>query len=76
MRRGPMLRIRRALNVSASGDSRRLTLTFRANTELAVAEVHFVIGDAEPLILDPAQGVEVHFTFLAMQNHPTLTQFK
>ena len=76
MRRGPMLRIRRALNVSASGDSRRLTLTFRANTELAVAEVHFVIGDAEPLILDPAQGVEVHFTFLAMRSRPALTQLR
>lgn len=71
-----MLRIRRALNVSASGDSRRLTLAFRANTELAVAEVHFVIGDAGSPILDSAQGVETHFTFLAMQNHPTLTQFK
>ena len=71
-----MLRIRRALNVSASGDSLRLTLTFRANTELAVAEVHFVIGDAEPLILASAQGVEVHFAVLVVQNRPALTQFK
>ena len=71
-----MLRIRRALNVSASGDSRRLTLAFRANTELAVAEVHFVIGDAGSPILDSAQDVETHFTFLAMQDRLALTQLK